>query len=317
MPVERRIPASYREVYVAPTYDAKSAGLPLLPEIEMLGHDRFPAAKRLGLPLHRHDNAFEICYVVDGHLVWRLNQKLYTLRRGDVFVTPPNEPHGGEDAVMQPCEIYWLQVRIPSQNGADNADGALPGMTREQTQAIFAGLSVTSAFPAFPSTRPDHLETAFAALLREHRERSANALLCTIAARATMQTLLVQIARDAAESARVRNCLTPPLSRSLQWMETHLGNTFTIEEVAEVAELSVAAFHERFQREIGTTPAEWRTQKRIERAKTCLLHNPQKSVTEIALELGFGSSQYFATAFKRYTAHTPTEYRETHQSLAR
>ena len=297
-----------REVYVDPALDTKSAGLPLLPEIEMLGHDRFTTAKRLGLPQHRHRHAFEVCYVVDGHLFWHLNEQSYSLRRGDVFVTPPNEPHGGEDAVMQPCEIYWIQVRIPAK------DRSLPGMTRKQTEAICTGLSAASASPAFSSSEPGNLETAFATLLREHRESHANPSLGTVAARAAMQTLLVQIVRDAARSPHVQNHLSRPLSLSLRWMETHLSEPFTIEEAADAAQLSVAAFHEHFQREVGTTPAEWRTRKRIERAKNRLLRDPQKSVTEIAREIGFGSSQYFATAFKRYTAHTPTEYREIHQN---
>jgi AraC-like DNA-binding protein len=288
--------------------DTASAGLPLLPEIEMLGHDRFPAAKRSGLPLHRHPLAFEICYVVDGQLYWHLREETYSLRRGDVFITPPNELHGGEDAVMQPCEIYWIQVRIPA------AELALPGMTREQTEAIYRGLCAASVSPAFPSAASHCLESAFAALIREHQASTSNAPLYTLAARAALQTLLIQTVRDAAESAETGNTQPSTLSRALQWMEANLGEPFTIEAAAATAGLSIAAFHDRFQREVGTTPAEWRTQKRIERAKLSLIQEPEKSVTEIALMLGFGSSQYFATAFKRYTAHTPTEYRQEHQN---
>jgi AraC-like DNA-binding protein/mannose-6-phosphate isomerase-like protein (cupin superfamily) len=307
MPPGRRIEASYREVYADPARDSASAGLPLLAEIEMLGHDRFPRAKRFGLPLHRHPAAFEICYVVDGQLYWHLAEKTYSLRRGDVFVTPPNEPHGGEDAVMQPCEIFWLQVAIPA------AGQALPGMTRRQTASIYDALIGASASPAFASEAPGHVESAFAALMREHRDSNAGIPLCTVAARGALQTLLVQIVRDAARSTAVRGSVSLPLRRALRWMESHLGEPFTIDAAASAAELSIAAFHDRFQREVGTTPAEWRTRKRIEHAKTWLIHNPEESVTHIALMLGFSSSQYFATAFKRYTAHTPTEYRHAHQ----
>jgi AraC-like DNA-binding protein len=275
----------------------------------MLGHDRFPSAKRAGLPLHRHAAAFEICYVVDGQLYWHLHDTTYSLKRGDVFVTAPNELHGGEDAVMQPCEIYWVQVRIPAGNQA------LQGMTAEQTEEVHRGLIAAAVSPAFPSASPRSIEAAFETLMREHRERAGNASLRDIAARAALQTLLVQTVRDASALIDGQTHLSLPLSQALRWMEAHLGEPFTIDAAAASAELSVAAFHDRFQREVGTTPAEWRTRKRIDRAKTWLVRDPEKSVTDIALMLGFCSSQYFATAFKRYTAHTPTEYRQKHQSI--
>ena len=48
--------------------------------------------------------------------------------------------------------------------------------------------------------------------------------------------------------------------------------------------------------------------QRIEEAKRRLLL-PGASATQIALELGFVSSQYFATVFRRVTGMTPTAYR--------
>jgi AraC-like DNA-binding protein len=225
-------------------------------------------------------------------------------------VTPPNELHGGEDAVMQPCEIYWVQVRIPT------GEHALQGMTMEQTEEVHRGLCAAAVSPAFPSAAPRCIQSTFETLMREHRERAANASLREIAARAALHTLLVQTVRDVSESIDRQTHLSQPLSQALHWMEAHLSESFTIDDAAASAELSVTAFHDRFQREVGTTPVEWRTQKRIDQAKTWLVRDPEKSVTEIALMLGFGSSQYFATAFKRYTAHTPTEYRQKHQSTA-
>jgi AraC-like DNA-binding protein len=78
--------------------------------------------------------------------------------------------------------------------------------------------------------------------------------------------------------------------------------------VADAVGLHPTRFHERFLIEIGQTPAEWRIRRRIALAQE-RLRVPDASVTEVAFALGFASSQYFATAFKKYTGRTPTEYR--------
>jgi AraC-like DNA-binding protein len=49
--------------------------------------------------------------------------------------------------------------------------------------------------------------------------------------------------------------------------------------------------------------------RRIYRAKY-LLREPDRPITAIALDLGFSSSQYFATVFKKLVGLTPGEYRQ-------
>ena len=81
-----------------------------------------------------------------------------------------------------------------------------------------------------------------------------------------------------------------------------------IRELARLCGLSVSRFKERFRDEVGVPPAEYLTRQKIEAAKSLLLAGDH-SITDVAMDLGFSSSQYFATAFKRYTGRTPSEYR--------
>jgi AraC-like DNA-binding protein len=47
------------------------------------------------------------------------------------------------------------------------------------------------------------------------------------------------------------------------------------------------------------------------------LKNNNKSITDIAFETGFGSSQYFARVFKGLVGMTPSEYRHQRGNMAR
>ena len=78
-----------------------------------------------------------------------------------------------------------------------------------------------------------------------------------------------------------------------------------VERLPGVSDVNVAVMAEKLtlKLEPGTTPRD-----KIEAAKR-LLHQDSTSVTGIALDLGFVSSQYFATVFKRITGVTPSRYR--------
>ncbi len=59
----------------------------------------------------------------------------------------------------------------------------------------------------------------------------------------------------------------------------------------------------------NTTPAEYLTACRVEAAERLLRSPEAPSITDIAFSCGFGSSQYFATVFRRHTGQTPKEFR--------
>lgn len=72
--------------------------------------------------------------------------------------------------------------------------------------------------------------------------------------------------------------------------------------------VSEAWMTKKFREEVGQTPAAWLMSCKMAPAKR-LLRVTTDPVGDIAFQLGFASSQYFATAFRRETGRTPSEYR--------
>ncbi|MBL8993701.1 MAG: helix-turn-helix transcriptional regulator, partial [Spirochaetia bacterium] len=70
---------------------------------------------------------------------------------------------------------------------------------------------------------------------------------------------------------------------------------------------STGRFSSQFREATGIAPMEYLLRKKIESAKKALTRG--ESVTDVALELGFSSSQYFATAFRRFTGAVPSRYK--------
>lgn len=69
--------------------------------------------------------------------------------------------------------------------------------------------------------------------------------------------------------------------------------------------LPPGVFARRFAELAGLTPQSYRNACRIRKA--CRLLDAGKSVTDVAFALGFCSTSYFTTVFKRETGETPKE----------
>jgi AraC-like DNA-binding protein len=90
-----------------------------------------------------------------------------------------------------------------------------------------------------------------------------------------------------------------------RYIQEHLEESFSVPDLARQAGLSTPRFKARFKEEAGVPPAEYVLRARIEKARKRLASG-SGSVTQVAYGLGFSSSQYFATVFKRFTGKTPS-----------
>src|SRR5262249_52672068 len=75
---------------------------------------------------------------------------------------------------------------------------------------------------------------------------------------------------------------------------------YDLEELAARAQLSLSRFKVRFKSEMGIPPRDFILRAKVDAARD-RLSNSKECVTDIAFNLGFSSSQYFATVFKRYS----------------
>ncbi len=84
---------------------------------------------------------------------------------------------------------------------------------------------------------------------------------------------------------------------------------WSLSEMERVSGLARSRLDELFRRQAGDSPVAFARRVRIEWAGRCLLGRPA-SVTEIAHECGFCSSQHFARVFRLIHGCTPTEFRK-------
>ncbi|MFE9608941.1 helix-turn-helix domain-containing protein [Streptomyces sp. NPDC006012] len=96
----------------------------------------------------------------------------------------------------------------------------------------------------------------------------------------------------------------------LAWMEEHLDEETTVEQLADRAHMSPRTFARRFQQETGTTPYRWILRQRVLLAQE-LLERTDETMDSIAARTGFGTAAALRHQFVRTLATTPYAYRRT------
>lgn len=125
-------------------------------------------------------------------------------------------------------------------------------------------------------------------------------------------------------SALLREAEAPPLThrgglaawqvrRVTEMIGANLGSEMPLAALAAEVGLSPYHFARAFKTSTGKPPYAYQTSLRIERAKSLLEHSDQ-SVTDIAMEVGYESSQALARLFQRALGMSPSYYRRTQRT---
>jgi AraC family transcriptional regulator len=98
------------------------------------------------------------------------------------------------------------------------------------------------------------------------------------------------------------------LDQAIEFIESHLKQSFTLTQVAEALDMSMYHFCHQFKQSTGIAPHKYITRRRLEQAKQLLRHS-QLSITDIAFQVGFATPSAFTRLFRRMMGITPKEYR--------
>ena len=116
-----------------------------------------------------------------------------------------------------------------------------------------------------------------------------------------LRTLLIQILLLGEERPASN------IDRVIQYIDTHLSEKITLDQLSSLIFVSKSYLTKQFKQETGQTIIEYINSARVEAAKM-LLVTTNKSVEEIAYEVGFESPKYFFRIFKAATGMTPMSF---------
>jgi len=228
-------------------------------------------------------SSYLLLVMLTGSLSYQTRLSRGTARAGQVLLLDCNAPHAY--AAQGKCSFTFLHFA-----------GA-------QSQSLYDEI-VRNVGNLIPMASPNELHESIGELLfamrSDHRlnEAETSALIYSM-----LMKLLEHSGASGAGSSG-----NPVVDRAIGYIQSHLTDKLSVEEIAANAGYSASYFSHLFAEETGLSPYQFVVKSRIEHAQQ-LLKTTRQTVQEIAFQCGFNSAANFCYTFRRLVGTSPHEYR--------
>jgi len=219
------------------------------------------------------------------------------IEKNSLFLTSTSGPYECRWKTLseEPFEYMMVLVRLPLlQRAFEEVFGA---------DAPRAQLRDVSGF------YDETLSALMVQLRNELKKRKASPL----AVQGLAQVIAAHLAQNYAQVIEKPHNGSPSLPgyklrQVTDWMAEHFVEDFNLDQLASRAGLSKFHFHRLFKSAVGVSPSSYHTNLRMDAARR-LLRETKKSITDIAFEVGYSNSSYFAQVFRKEAGLSPSDYR--------
>lgn len=259
--------------------------------------------------LHAHEFA-EIVIITAGRGVHVTGKETYPLNVGDAFVIGGSRPHDYHsmeklclvNILFQPQKLnlrtYDLRI-LPGYHALFTLEPAW--RRRHQFNGrLRLATSELSRVLTFVDTLEEELKL-----------RSAG---FKFMATASFMQIVGYLARCYARAKNPDSRALLRIGTAISHLEANPQEPVDLDQLARIAQMSKRSFNRSFQAAMGNSPIAYVIQLRVNRAAS-LLRRTRLNITEIAFEVGFSDSNYFARQFHKLFGVTPRQYRQQHALL--
>lgn len=253
--------------------------------------------------LHRH-LPFEIVLFKSGEGIYRTIDREYDIQSGDVFLFGSNEVHCITDirGDMSLMNIHF-EPRFIWSHGNDLFDANYLKVFFHRNENFQHRLDRANPHTKVIARLLQDMEAEFFSKPAEHR----------LMVKVQLLTILVHLIRhfdyvaEDEDEAYVNKNNFAMVERTMAYLDARLTEDITLQDLAQVANMSKTYFCAVFKKLNGITAWEYITARRVERAVELLRKSPDLTMLEVAAECGFNNTANFNRAFKRHTGKTPSE----------
>lgn len=245
-------------------------------------------SKNYSSPRHFHEELELGIRQGDG---WQFNYRgaMHSVPPETLVVTQPGEAHQADSTGDRDCTFRGLRV------GTDLLQQAAIEVAGRETDLPFFSMPLV------------HDRALNAQIVQVHQalEQSISQLEQQTVVLDLLAQLILRCAEDPPCLAKLGE-ERQPVERVRTYLEDHYNQEITLEQLAQIANLSAFHLNRSFRQTFGMPPHAYQIQVRILQAKRLL--RKEWAIEKVAIETGFASQSHFGSHFKRLVCVTPGQY---------
>lgn len=250
---------------------------------------------------HWHEQ-FQILYFEQGEALIHCNSHPLQIKPGDLVIINSNEIHYGE-TLCQHVIYYIVKVDLNFLLSSH--------MDFCQTKYISPLLQGRIRFQNH-ITKNEQLAEQVLQIVKEYTKKETG---CELAIKAHIYHIIVLLLRHYQQEPFPKNMHERQqknihqLRVVLEYMDEHYSENISLNQLANLANMSNQHFCRIFKSITGKRPVDYMNYLRINKAVT-LLSTSNFNISEIAMAVGFDDSNYFSRLFKKYQKASPSAMRK-------
>jgi AraC-like DNA-binding protein len=249
-------------------------------------------------------SSIRIYYVLEGKFEWIINDHQHILYPGDLVLIQPGHKFGGQKGVLDIGKLCSLYIEVNKAEPADRIMfGKWTSLPKNEILAIGKILRLCNT-PVLSRIKEA------GRILSEIRNEIFNQQIgYSTRVNQLLDELFILIARKLTLQNNTHRDFPQSFMNLENALRQNLSHNWSVEEMAAMVGLGTTTFTEKVKSYSGFSPLNYLITIRISEAIKLLKQN-DLSVTDIALDTGFYSSQHFSTTFKKLTGYTPSDFRK-------
>lgn len=281
-----------------------SIELRLFPHILEIGTIK-NAAIRLNGFYPKKEYCLKIYYIQDGKFEWMVNKMSYAFFPGDVALVLPGVEFGSEKNVLEIGAFSWIHIQVDQNEHGKLKTGTWSNLLEGEIDMINRVFQMDYS-PAIQKLL--EAGTVFKCIQAElfNQEIGFRARVNHL-----LDEFLILMARQFTRISNPGRDFPKTFMKLEEELRRNLSHQWTVEEMARKVGLGSTLFNEKVKSFSGFSPLNYLINIRISEAIK-LLKKPGISLTDIAFDTGFYSSQHFSTTFKKLTGYSPSQFRKNH-----
>jgi len=251
--------------------------------------------------------SLRIYCITEGKFEWLINHQQCVLYPGDVAMILPGHKLASEKGFLEIGSLMWIEITIHKLERGGMIPGKWSSLSENESLAIGKMLLLSNSNVL---SRFSEAGRIIQVIQNELFKQEIG--FCT-RVNQLIDELLITITRQMTKQNNSGRDFPKAFLQLEQTLRQHLAHQWTVEEMAAVIGTGTTLFNEKVKKYSGFSPINYLINIRISEAIK-LLKNQEVSITDIALDLGFYSSQHFSTTFKKLTGYTPSDVRKKYIS---